>query len=77
MLGQICGYKPKEFTHFMGDVHIYKNHFEQCKKQLKRDPHIQPKIKLNKNIKNINDFTYDDFRIINYFPQSAIRGKMN
>jgi len=77
MLGQVCGYKPKEFTHFMGDTHIYKNHFEQCKKQLRRTPHIQPTINLNKNIKNIEDFTYEDFRIVNYFPQQAIRGKMN
>jgi len=77
MLGQICGYKPKEFTHFMGDTHIYKNHFEQCETQLKRNPYVQPRIKLNKNITEIENFRYEDFKIINYYPQTAIRGKMN
>ena len=77
MLGQICGYKPREFTHFMADTHIYKNHIEQCKEQLKRIPSIQPRIILNKNIKNIEDFKYSDFKLINYYPQKSIKGKMN
>ena len=77
MLGQICGYTPREFTHFMADTHIYKNHIEQCKEQLKREPSIQPRIELNKNIKKIEDFKYEDFKLINYFPQKSIKGKMN
>lgn len=77
MLGHICGYKPKEFTHFMADTHIYLNHLEQCKEQITRLPSIQPKIKINKDIKNIEDFKYKDFKLINYYPQKAIKGKMN
>ena len=77
MLCVICGYVPGEFTHFMGDTHIYNNHIEQCKEQLSRIPNISPKLKVNKDIKNIEDFEYKDFELINYFPQKAIRGKMN
>ena len=77
MLGQVCGYKPKEFTHFMADTHIYLNHLEQCNEQLKRVPCVQPRIKLNTNIKNIEEFTYKDFKLINYYPHDKIRGKMN
>lgn len=76
ILGNICGYKPAEFTHFMADTHIYKNHFPQCEEQLKRTPTIYPKIFVNKKDK-IEDYNIKDFNIINYFPQSVIRGKMN
>ena len=80
ILGKMCDYKPKEFTHFLADTHIYKNHIEQCKEQLKRLPSIQPRLEFNKEINNIKDIEqleYKDFKLINYFPQKAIRGKMN
>jgi dihydrofolate reductase/thymidylate synthase len=77
MLGQICGYKPVEFTHFMADTHIYLNHIEQCREQIERETSIQPYLEINPNIKNIHDFQYSDFKLINYYPQKAIRGKMN
>ena len=76
ILGNICGYKPAEFTHFIADTHIYKNHFEQCKEQLTRTPTIFPKIYVDKKDK-IGDYTIKDINIVNYFPQSVIRGKMN
>lgn len=76
ILGNICGYKPVEFTHFMADTHIYKNHFVQCEEQLKRTPTILPKIFVNKKDK-VEDYDITDFKIVNYFPQSVIRGKMN
>lgn len=80
ILGKMCGYKPKEFTHFLGDTHIYKNHIEQCKEQIKRMPTRFPKIFLNKEIntlEDILDIKYEDFELINYNPQKMIRGKMN
>ncbi len=77
MLCVICGYVPGDFTHFMGDTHIYNNHIEQCKEQLLRRPTIPPKLEVNKEIKSINDFKYEHFKLINYFPQKSIRGKMN
>lgn len=80
ILGKMCGYKPKCFTHFLGDTHIYKNHIEQCKEQLKRMPTRFPKIYLNKEVNTINDILsikYEDFDLVNYNSQKAIRGKMN
>ena len=77
MLCVICGYVPGEFTHFMGDTHIYKNHIEQCNKQIERVPNITPRIEVNKEINNIEDFTYVDFKLINYFPQAQIKANMN
>ena len=76
ILGNICGYKPAEFTHFIADTHIYKNHFEQCKEQLTRTPTIFPKVYVDKKDK-IEDYTIKDINIVNYFPQSVIQGKMN
>jgi len=77
ILGHICGYKPREFTHFIADTHIYLNHIEQCQEQIKRHPSVQPRLKIVGDIKTIEDFKYDNFKLINYFPQKAIRGKMN
>lgn len=80
ILGKMCGYKPKEFTHFLGDTHIYKNHINQCKEQIERLPTRFPKIYLNKEIKTLQDILdikYEDFELINYNPQKMIRGKMN
>ena len=80
ILGKISGYKPAEFTHFIADTHIYKNHIEQCNEQLKRIPSMQPRFRLNKEIKTIKDIEnikYKDFKLINYYPQKAIKGKMN
>ena len=76
ILGNICGYKPAEFTHFMADTHIYNNHFLQCEEQLKRTPTIIPQIFVNKK-DTVEEYTIEDFNIINYFPQSIIRAKMN
>jgi len=80
ILGNLCDYKPKEFIHFIGDTHIYKNHVEQCKEQMKRQPTRFPKIYLNKEIKSLKDILelkYEDFELINYNYKKAIRGKMN
>lgn len=80
ILGKISGYKPKKFIHFLGDTHIYKNHIEQSKEQMKRTPTRFPKVYLNKEIKTLEDILnikYEDFELINYNPQKMIRGKMN
>jgi thymidylate synthase len=74
MLAQVTGYKPGDFVHVFGDVHIYENHFEQCKEQLAREPKPFPIMKLNPEKKNINDFTIDDFTIEGYDPYPPIKG---
>ena len=76
MVAQVCGYEPGDFVHSFGDVHIYSNHFEQVKEQLSRAPKALPEMHLNPEIKNIFDFTYDDFELINYDPYPLIKGKV-
>lgn len=73
MLAQTCGYQVGEFVHTLGDAHLYLNHVEQAKLQLTRSPGLLPKIRLNPKVKSIVDFQYDDFEILEYNPQSAIK----
>ena len=76
MIAQVTGLKPKEFVHTMSDLHLYNNHFEQAREQLKRVPKKLPKIKLNPNIKNIFDFKYEDFTITDYDADPNIKAEV-
>lgn len=73
MIARATGYQPGDFVHTFGDVHIYENHLEQVKEQLKRQPRPFPKMKLNPKIKKIDDFKYDDFTLEGYRPHPAIK----
>lgn len=73
MLAHVCGFKPGEFVHTFGDVHIYSNHMVQVKEQLKRKPRTLPKMELNPKVKNIDDFTFEDFALKNYKPYPPIK----
>ena len=77
MVAQVCNYKPGDFVHTFGDVHIYSNHEEQVKKQLSRSPKPLPIMRLNKNVTSIFEFTYSDFDIINYDPHPLIPGAVS
>ncbi len=77
MVAQVCDLEYGDFVHTLGDTHIYKDHLEQVHTQLARNTRDLPKIILNKNIKNINDFTYDDFELVNYNPHPLIKGKVS
>ena len=77
MVAQVCNYKPGDFVHTFGDVHIYSNHEEQVKEQLSRSPKPLPIMRLNKNITSIFEFTYSDFDIINYDPHPLIPGAVS
>mgnify|MGYP001601220473 CR=1 FL=1 len=76
MVAQVVGFKPGEFVHTFGDVHIYSNHMSQVKEQLKRVPRKFPKMKINPKIKNIDDFKLEDFTLENYNPYPPIKGEV-
>ncbi|MCD7972312.1 MAG: thymidylate synthase [Candidatus Azobacteroides sp.] len=74
MMAQVTGLKAGDFVHTFGDAHIYLNHIEQIELQLKRDFRPLPEMKLNPEVKNIFDFKYEDFELINYDPHPHIKG---
>ena len=76
MVAQVCGFKLGDFVHTLGDAHIYTNHFEQTKLQLSRKPKKLPKMNINKEVKNIFDFKYEDFELIDYEYHPHIKGKV-
>jgi thymidylate synthase len=76
MMAQVCDLKVGDFVHTLGDAHIYTNHFEQTKLQLSRDCKKLPSMKINTKVKNIFDFTIDDFELVNYESHSHIKGKV-
>lgn len=76
MVAQVTGLKPFEFIHTLGDAHIYHNHFEQVKEQLSRKPFPPPKLWLNPEIKNIDDFKMEDIKLIDYNFHPPIKAQM-
>jgi thymidylate synthase len=76
IIGAMTGYKPKEFIHTFGDLHIYTNHLDQVKLQLSREPKKLPKLIIKRIPKNISDFTIDDFEIVDYESYDAIKAEM-
>jgi len=73
MFAQVTNLEPGEFIWNGGDVHVYVNHTEQLSEQLTRDPYPSPTLKLNPEVKEIDDFKYDDFVIENYKHHSLIK----
>jgi thymidylate synthase len=74
MIAQVCDLAPGDFIHTFGDAHIYNNHMEQLELQLSREPRPLPTMKLNPNVKDIFDFTFEDFTLLNYDPHPHIKG---
>lgn len=77
MMAQVTGLKPGEFIHTLGDTHIYKNHLDQVRLQLAREPRPLPQMTLNPDVKSIFDFNYDDFTLTGYDPHPHIAGKVS
>lgn len=73
MIAQVCNLQHGDFIHTFGDVHIYNNHMEQVKLQLGRKPFQLPVMRLNPAIKNILDFRFEDFTLLNYESHPAIK----
>ena len=77
MMAQVTGLQEGDFVHTLGDAHIYLNHLEQVNLQLTRDPRPLPTMKINPDVKNIFDFTFEDFELIGYDPHPAIKGEVS
>lgn len=74
MTAQVCGLEPGEFIHTLGDVHIYKNHLEQVRTQLAREPRPLPVMLINPEVTDLFKFQYEDFKLEGYDPHPAIKG---
>ena len=74
VLAQVCGYEVGEFVHTFGDAHIYSNHYDQVKEQLAREPNEFPKLIINPDKKEIDNFVYEDFSLEGYDPHGTIKG---
>lgn len=77
MIAHVTGYAPGEFTHVLGDTHIYHNHLDQVKEQLTREPLPLPRLWLDPRIKSIDDFTPESIKLINYNHHDPIKAKLN
>lgn len=77
MIAQVTGLEVGDFVHTFGDVHIYRDHLEQVEFQLERTPKVLPQMKLNPQIRQLEDFTYEDFELIGYDPYPHIAAKVS
>ncbi len=76
MVAKVVGLEVGEFIHSTGDTHIYMNHLKQINEQLSRTPKKTPKLIIKRDVKNIDDFKFDDFEIVDYDPMPTIKGKV-
>ena len=76
MIAQVCDFELGDFVHTFGDAHIYINHFEQTEELLGRAIRPLPQMKINPEIKNLFDFTFDDFELVNYNPHPPIKASV-
>ena len=76
MIAQVCGLKPGDFVHTLGDAHLYLNHLEQTRLQLSREPRSLPLMRLNPSVKDIFSFKFEDFTLEGYDPHPAIKASV-
>ena len=77
MVAQVTGLEAGDFVHTLGDAHIYKNHFDQARLQLTREPRKLPRMLINPNVKSIFDFKYEDFQLVDYDPHPHIKADVS
>lgn len=77
MMAQVCGLRPGEFIHTLGDAHLYSNHLDQARLQLSREPRPLPVMKINPDVKDIFSFSYDDFTLEGYDPHPHIKAEVS
>jgi thymidylate synthase len=76
MVAQVTGLEAREFIHTIGDLHLYKNHLKQAKEQVKRKPKKRPLLWVNPKIKDIDEFTADDLKLVNYKAHPHIKAEL-
>jgi thymidylate synthase len=76
MVAQVCDLRPGEFIHTFGDVHLYSNHIEQARLQLTRLPYPLPQMKLNPRVRDIFEYEFEDFELVNYKSHAHIRAEV-
>jgi thymidylate synthase len=76
MVAQVCDLRPGDFIHTFGDVHLYANHLEQARLQLTRLPYPLPQMKLNPRVKDIFEYKFEDFELINYVSHPHIKAEV-
>jgi thymidylate synthase len=76
MMAQVTGLKPGDFVHTLGDAHLYVNHIEQAREQLRREPRRLPALRLNPEVHRIFDFVYGDFELFGYDPHPHIKAEV-
>jgi len=74
MIAQVCGLEPGDFVHTFGDAHIYTNHQEQIELQLTREPFPLPSVRINPEVRDLFDFSYEDFELVDYEHHPHIKG---
>lgn len=77
MVAQVCDLEVGEFIHSFGDVHLYNNHLDQAREQLSRDIRPMPTMQINKDVKSIYDFEFEDFKLENYDPHPHIKAQVS
>ena len=73
MVAQVCGLEPGDFVHTFGDAHLYSNHLQQVKEQLSREPYPLPQMRMNPAVKDLFEFSFEDFELLNYQAHPAIK----
>ena len=73
MVAQVCDLELGDFVHTFGDAHLYSNHFEQAKLQLSRETRDLPTMKINSDVKDLFNFKFEDFELLNYNPHPHIK----
>src|SRR4029077_19452843 len=73
MVAQVVDLTPGDFVHTFGDLHLYQNHLDQAREQLTREYRPLPRMKLNPAVKNIRDFKFEDFELVDYHPHPSIK----
>jgi len=76
MIAQVCNIEPGDFIHVLGDAHVYKNHINELKEQLKRAPKPFPILQINEEVNDIEKFKFSDFKLVNYSPHPKIKMQM-